>query len=71
MGAHVFGDRVRKVFVADGDALAMTLDQWRPVLAATTQQFPNLRRTSCYATAGNVLEKGLTEMRTLKPRRPQ
>ena len=33
-----FGDRVEKVFVADGDALAMPLDHWEPILEACRDQ---------------------------------
>lgn len=60
------GDRVRKVFVADGDALVMGLDHWLPILAACREAFPKLRRVSCYAMAGNVVEKGDDELRRLR-----
>lgn len=58
--------RVEKVFVADGDALVMDLPRWRVILEALREAFPALRRVSCYATAGNVLEKdegALAELR--------
>jgi len=63
-----YGSQVSKVFVADGDALILDLDHWRAILAACRQHFPNLRRVSCYAMAGNVLGKSeleLTELRQL------
>ena len=63
-----FGDRVRKVFVADGDALGMPLDHWLPILAEARKVFPRLERVSCYAMASNVIEKTsseLAELRTL------
>ena len=39
-----FGDRVEKVFVADGDALAMDLDHWEPILEACrgNSEFPGV-----------------------------
>jgi hypothetical protein len=46
-----FGDRVRKVFVIDGDALTMDIELWEPILQSLGATFPNLRRVSCYATA--------------------
>ena len=53
MAGARFGDRVDKVFVADGDALGMELDHWLPILEACRRAFPRLRRVSCYATAIN------------------
>ena len=61
-----FGDRVRKVFVMDGDALAMDLDLWEPILRALDGTFPNLRRVSCYATALNLLAKTQQELERLR-----
>lgn len=59
------GSDVLKVFVADGDALAMPMDHWLPTLAALRQAFPKLRRVSAYATAPNLLEKTAGELETL------
>jgi radical SAM superfamily enzyme YgiQ (UPF0313 family) len=61
-----FGDRVRKVFVADGDALGMPLDHWLPILAETRKAFPGLERVSCYAMASNVIEKTPSELAELR-----
>lgn len=61
-------DAVRKVFVADGDALAMTLAEWEPLLHALDRSFPRLRRVSAYATARNLLEKSVDELRRLRER---
>ncbi len=60
------GDRVDKLFVADGDALVMGLDHWLPILDAAHTAFPRLRRVSCYAMARNVLEKSDDELRALR-----
>ena len=57
---------VRKVFVADGDALAMPMDHWLPILRACRTLFPALKRVSSYATAFNLLEKGQADLRTLR-----
>jgi radical SAM superfamily enzyme YgiQ (UPF0313 family) len=65
LAAAAVGEEVRKVFVADGDALAMTTDQWLPLLEAFRDSFPRLRRVSAYATARNVLEKTPAELTAL------
>lgn len=57
---------MNKVFVADGDALAMGMDHWLPILAALKDAFPNLRQVSCYATAENLLEKTPDELTALR-----
>jgi radical SAM superfamily enzyme YgiQ (UPF0313 family) len=66
MAAAAYGERVDKIFVADGDALVMTLDQWEPILRRCREQFPRLRRVSAYATARNLNEKTETELRQLR-----
>jgi radical SAM superfamily enzyme YgiQ (UPF0313 family) len=64
--ASELGPRVEKVFVADGDALVLPMDHWRPILARARASFPNLRRVSCYAMARNVTEKSETELCELR-----
>lgn len=65
MAGRTFGDQVRKVFVLDGDALAMPLDLWEPILQSLSATFPKLRRVSCYATALNLLAKSQEELERL------
>ena len=60
------GERVEKVFVADGDALVMDLDHWLPILKAARRGFPRLRQISCYATADNIAEKSDQELKELR-----
>ncbi len=64
--AERVGPCVRKLFVADGDALVMSVAQWTPLLECAARCFPNLRRVSCYATARNVLDKSVAELRELR-----
>jgi len=66
LAGSTFGDRVRKVFVMDGDAMVMELELWEPILQALSDTFPNLRRVSCYATALNLLAKSGHELRRLR-----
>ncbi len=60
------GVDVEKVFVADGDALVLPMDHWRPILSRARALFPRLRRVSAYAMARNVLEKTDSELRELR-----
>jgi radical SAM superfamily enzyme YgiQ (UPF0313 family) len=64
--SRLFGPRVRKLFVADGDALILPMDHWLALLAAAREGFPRLERVSCYAMARNILEKTPEELRTLR-----
>ncbi len=54
-----------KVFIADGDALAMPTSQWLVLLGVLRKTFPRLRQVSCYATADNLLEKTQEELALL------
>lgn len=64
--AAAVGPEVRKIFVADGDALAMAVDEWIPLLGAFRTSFPRLRRVSAYATARNLLEKSPEDLADLR-----
>jgi radical SAM superfamily enzyme YgiQ (UPF0313 family) len=60
------GADVRKLFVADGDALVLPIDHWLAILARAHEVFPNLGRASCYAMARNVLAKTDDELQRLR-----
>ncbi len=66
LSVAAYGAAVRRVFVADGDALGMPMEQWRWLLGALKTHFPHLVRVSCYATATNLLEKTDSELSELK-----
>ena len=59
------GRRVRKLFVADGDALSLPVDHWLSILERARQVFPRLGQISCYALASNLLEKTPAELKQL------
>ncbi len=63
--ANAAGGRIEKLFVADGDALIMDLDHWRPILERARERLPRLRRVSCYAMARNVAAKNDDELKEL------
>lgn len=60
------GDRVRKVFLADGDALIAKAAFLRGVLEALREAFPALRRVSCYASPQSLQVRSVEEMRDLR-----
>jgi radical SAM superfamily enzyme YgiQ (UPF0313 family) len=57
---------VRRIFLADGDALGMPTAALVELLVGLGELFPNLTRISCYATARNLLGKELPELRALR-----
>jgi radical SAM superfamily enzyme YgiQ (UPF0313 family) len=63
-----YGPDVEKVFVADGDALVLPMDHWRPILDRIRARLPNVRRVSAYAMAKNVNEKTGSMLRELRER---
>ena len=65
---RAFGADVEKVFVADGDALVMDIAHWEAILGACNDAFPRLRRVSGYATAMNLKEKSIDDLRRLRER---
>ena len=68
MAARRYGRRAEKLFVADGNALCMPMDHWRPILDDARRLFPRLRRVSCYAMASDVLDKSPEDLAELRER---
>lgn len=57
---------VRKVFLADGDALVAKASFLHQVLDALNEAFPDLRRISCYASPQALAVRKVEEMRSLR-----
>jgi radical SAM superfamily enzyme YgiQ (UPF0313 family) len=55
-----------RVFLADGDALALNTEDLLKILEELNQQFPLLNRVSCYATPSNILHKSQQELEQLR-----
>lgn len=55
-----------KVFLADGDAFALSTDQLLNILNYLKKKFPKLRRVSSYASTQNIYKKTDEELKTLK-----
>jgi radical SAM superfamily enzyme YgiQ (UPF0313 family) len=59
-------DGVRKVFLADGDALVAPPKYLHEVLAALRDAFPSLRRVSCYASPQALQVRTVEQMAALR-----
>ncbi len=55
-----------RVFLADGDALALPTADLLKILEKLAATFPRLTRVSCYATPSNLLRKSPEELATLR-----
>ena len=58
--------RVTRVFLADGDALALSPRKLHDILDLLRAELPSLRRVSSYANARNLLAKTVDELRSLR-----
>jgi radical SAM superfamily enzyme YgiQ (UPF0313 family) len=56
---------MRRVFLADGDALVLSTQRLTAILDALRGAFPRLERVGIYANAGNILRKSVAELETL------
>lgn len=66
MAAHYGKDKVRRVFLADGDALVLPTSKLLKILQALRDTFPKLQRVSSYAAPKDILRKSEEELRQLK-----
>lgn len=65
--AHAYGrDYVRRVFLADGDALVLPTERLLAVLAELRRRFPYLERVSSYAAPRDILGKSPAELEALR-----
>ena len=59
-------DGVRKVFLADGDALVLPTPRLLKILYTLKKYFPNLEKVSSYAAPGDILRKSVEELKQLR-----
>lgn len=57
---------VRRVFLADGDALVLPTDRLLKILAVLKEYFPHLERVASYAAPGDILRKSVEELTALR-----
>ena len=56
----------RRVFLADGDVMALSFERLRVMLAALNRLFPHLARVNLYANGSSILAKSAAELESLK-----
>lgn len=57
---------VKRVFLADGDALILKMQDLEKILLKTRELFPECERVAAYATVQDILRKSEGELRKLK-----
>jgi radical SAM superfamily enzyme YgiQ (UPF0313 family) len=61
-----YGDAVKRIFLADGDAMTLSTRRLANVLEAIRRDLPGVRRVSSYCLPRNVRKKSAAELRDLK-----
>lgn len=57
---------VQRVFLADGDAMALSIRRLRTILEAIRQHLPQVRRVSAYCLPANLKRKSVEELQQLR-----
>lgn len=63
--AQTFGSRVRRVFLADGDAMVLPTHRLLKILSAIAEHLPAVNRVSTYCLARNLRRKSVAELAEL------
>ena len=58
--------RVRRIFLADGDALCLSMSKLFAILNAIRELFPECERVGVYGSAADILRKSPDELRELR-----
>ena len=61
-----YGDQIRRVFLADGDALVLPTRRLLAYLDAIRRHMPAVHRVSSYCLARNLKKKAVEELRSLR-----
>ncbi len=56
----------KRIFLADGDVMALSFNKLKAVLEMLNHRFPRLARVNLYANGRSILQKSETELRELK-----
>lgn len=60
-----FSDDIKKVFLADGNAMVLSTDKLLRILTHLNEKFPKLTRVSAYAIAKDLENKSVEELKEL------
>ena len=66
MAYSVDKEGVRRVFLADGDALVLPTERLLKILETLRTYFPNLERVASYSAPGDILRKSVEELTALR-----
>jgi radical SAM superfamily enzyme YgiQ (UPF0313 family) len=61
----MYGDRIRRIFLADGDALVLPTNRLLSILEMLNRHFPSAERITSYGAPGDVLRKTPEELSRL------
>jgi radical SAM superfamily enzyme YgiQ (UPF0313 family) len=64
--AHREYPQARRIFLADGDVMALSFDKLKSILEQLNRLFPRLARVNVYANGHSILNKTADELRELK-----
>ena len=64
--AVLYGKRVQRIFLADGDALVLGMDKLTRILKLCRAYFPQAERISSYGTAKDILRKSEAQLLELR-----
>jgi len=64
--AKQYARYIRKVFIADGDALIIPQKRLVPIVQLIKDSFPRLERIGIYGNTKSILKKSVEELKTLK-----
>ena len=64
--AMLYGGHIRRIFLADGDALIVKTEMLIQILTYIWEKFPNLERVTAYGTTQDILHKSEEELMQLK-----
>ena len=62
----VYGDRIRRIFLADGDALVLPSERLIEILHLLRRTFPSAERITSYGAPGDVLRKTDAELAAIR-----
>ena len=65
MAYDTYGDRIRRIFLADGDALIVRTPDLLDILNFIREKFPSTERVTSYGTPGDILRKSVEELKSL------
>lgn len=63
---QAYRDQIRKVFLADGNAMVLATEKILTILKKLNSTFPKISRISAYAIAKDLKNKSIEELKTLR-----